>query len=103
MAYNLSVASAADRDLDKILTYIIEELKNPPAAVKLMDDIALRYDKLMENPFLYSECHASSLRMAGYRKVAIGSYIMIHRVDTGKEIVYVERFFSGLQNYEKLI
>ena len=38
-----------------------------------------------------------------YRKVVIGGYLMIFRVDEEAKTVFVERFFSGLEDYaEKL-
>lgn len=101
MAYKVIITASAESDLEDIVTYVAEDLDNLPAAAKLLDEIEERYTKLAENPFLYENCRDARLRLMGYRKIAIRGYVMIYRVDTDKEIVYIERYFSELQNYVK--
>ena len=103
MAYELIITQKAERDLDEILGYIVNELCNVPAAIHLTDEIEKRYRLLTENPRLYSECQQPLLKAGHYRKVVVGGYLMIYRVDTKKDIVIIERFFSDLEDYaEKL-
>ena len=99
MAYKLVITEKAENDLDSILTYIVDELCNSPAAAKLADEVEACYNRLAENPHLYGECQQSLLRKAHYRKAVIGNYLMSHRTDDEKEIVYVERYFSEIQDY----
>jgi addiction module RelE/StbE family toxin len=99
MAYKLLITASAKQDLDDIVVYIIRDLDNLPAAAKLLDEAEERYANLEENPFLYEQCRDARLKMSGYRKVVIGRYVMIYRIDKERQIVYVERFFSELQNY----
>ncbi len=99
MAYKLVVTEKAESDLDSILTYIVGVLCNVSAATKLADEVEACYKRLAENPHLYGECQQSLLKKARYRKAVIGNYLMIHRTDDEKEIVYVERYFSEMQDY----
>lgn len=103
MVYKLLVTKKAEQDADCILDYIMNELGNPAAAVKLLNDIEQRYERLEEQPRMYAECTQPLLRSMHYRKCVISGYVMIYRVDEGKKTVYVERFFSDLEDYaEKL-
>lgn len=103
MGYKLLVTQKAEQDVDSILSYIMNELGNPAAAVKLMTDIEERYDRLEEQPKMYAECTQPLPRARHYRKCVIGGYVMIYRVDEDEKTVYIERFFSDLEDYaEKL-
>ena len=103
MAYKLQITDKAEQDLDAILSYIMTELCNVEAALHLADEVERHYNLLLENPFLYTECQQSLLCSRHYRKVIIGGYLMMYRVDEQSSIIYIERFFSDLQDYaEKL-
>ena len=99
MAYRLLVTGEAENDLDAILAYIVYELCNMQAAKELADKIDAHYGLLAENPKLYAECREPLLQRQHYRKVTLGGYIMIYREDDATNTVYVERFFSNLQDY----
>ena len=101
MGYKLQITESAEKDLDDILTYIMGELDNMEAALHLADEIDQRYIKLEENPYLYEECRDPRLKLLGYRKVVLGGYLMIYRVDQAQETVYIERYFGHLQDYAK--
>lgn len=99
MVYKLQITEKAEHDLDAILGYIMTELCNMEAALHLADEVERHYNLLLKNPLLYEECHQSLLRKYHYRKVVIGGYLMIYRVDEAVNVIYVERFFSDLQDY----
>ena len=41
MAYNVHITSKAEKDLDDIVTYISEELKNPKAASRILEEFLM--------------------------------------------------------------
>ena len=99
MAYKLVITRRAEEDLDDIIGYIVLELCNPDAAAHLADEVGKRYDLLENNPHIYAECSQPILRASHYRKAVIGGYLLIYRIDENQKTVYVERFFSDLEDY----
>ncbi len=100
MGYKLKVTEHAQSDLDEIIGYIMLELKNPPAAINLLNRIEKVYEALSDTPQIYALCSKKLLAMQGFRKAVIGGYLMIYKVYEEKQTVYVERFFSDMENYE---
>ena len=95
MAYNVKVTASAEKDLDAIVSYIVEELSTPQAAGHLLDEITKMYHVLADNPMIFPACSQPLLQR--YRKATVMRYVIIYRIDG--ETVYVERFFSQLEDY----
>lgn len=89
----LLVSPAADRDLDAILSYLINELCNPQAAGSLLDEVEASYDALVENPEAFELCRSERLADLGCRKVRVGNYLMIYQYDSELAEINVLRFF----------
>lgn len=103
MAYKLIITEKAESDLDGIIAYIMQDLCNETAAAHLLIEVEKRYDMLETNPHIFPVCQQLLLSVRGYRKVIINNYILIIRIDEDARIVYIERFFSRLEDYaEKL-
>ncbi len=103
MKYDVIISAEAHDDIDSVLGYIVNSLKNPAAAKNLLTKIEEVYKDLADNPFMYAYCGDSRLRNDGYRKTVINNYVLIYRVNESKNIVYVVRFFYGRQNYIEFI
>ena len=103
MGYRIKVTEHAHNDLDQIVSYIVEELGNPPAALSLLATVENVYEKLAETPNMYSLCLKPLLSRQGFRKAPISGYLMIYKVDEDAKIVYIERFFSHLEDYENIL
>ena len=99
----LLVSPAADRDLDSILSCLINELYNPQAAGNLLDEIESAYDALAENPESYELCRNERLANLEYRKVMVGNYLMIYQYDSALDEINVLRFFHESQNYLRMM
>ena len=95
----LLVSPAADRDLDSILSYLINELCNPQAAGNLLDEVESAYDALVETSEVFELCRDRRLAKLGYRKAKIGNYLMIYQYDSELDEINVLRFFHESQNY----
>lgn len=59
MGYKVLRTESAERDLDEIISYLVEKLCNPPAAVELLSAIDATYTRLEETPFLYRSASIS--------------------------------------------
>ena len=95
----LFVSPAADRDLDSILSYLINELCNPQAAWSLLDEVETAYDSLVENPEAFEMCRDQRLAELEYRNVQVGNYLMIYQYNSERGEINVLRFFHESQNY----
>ena len=95
MAYSVKVTASAEKDLDSIIGYLVNELCNRQAAIHLLDEIKRTYQILSETPLCYPACTQPLLH--GYRKTSVLRYVLLYRVN--KDTVFVERFFSQLEDY----
>lgn len=101
--YKLQITSLYHKELEEILSYMTEHLKNPGAATRLLDEIASCYADLKKSPKMYAHCNDQRLSKMGYRKVVIKHYILIYRVDDVGNIVHILHIFYGKIDYQKLI
>lgn len=98
MNCKLIVSELANGDLDEIIEYILNDLKNPGAAVALLDEIEKYYENLKTNPLMYEKCIDGRLEKEDYRKAAIKNYLLIYRFIEKINTVQVARFFYGGRN-----
>lgn len=99
MACKILVTDKANADLNAILDYIMHKLANPPAAMAFLDAVYEAYDRLSESPMLYALCRQPLLASLGLRKVVIRGYLMLYKYDQTENTIYIERFFSDLEDY----
>jgi addiction module RelE/StbE family toxin len=103
MAYKVTVTTSADSDIDGIFSYIAEELDNLTAAIAFADDIAEKYERLSDNPYIYEESRDARLKEKGYRRIVIKNFVMLYLVDKANSEVIIARVFYGRQDYPNLL
>jgi len=101
--YDLEVSDKAEDDLDKIISYIADNLASPQAAASFADEVYECYERLEENPYLFEECRDVKLKKEGYRRAVIKSYVVVYKIYDEQKLVIVHRFFYSRQNYSNLI
>lgn len=101
--YKLIISESANEDLDRIITYIVNNLCNPSAATSLLNEIEARYLLLLSNPKIYELCQDPRLAIQGYRKAVIKNYAMIYRIDEVEKTIGIIRFFYSAMDFVKLI
>ncbi|MBP1763055.1 MAG: addiction module toxin, RelE/StbE family [Firmicutes bacterium] len=101
--YKLLVSELAHQDLDNIVSYIAVQLANQKAAGDFLDEVAVCYGFLKDNPMMYERCQDRRLVIEGYRKVVIKNYVLVYKVDETSHTVNVMRFFYCAQDYIKLL
>lgn len=99
MVFNVIITEPANDDLDEITTYISEELQSPSAADRLTKRIGKIIDNLSSMPEMYDTLDQNPF----LRKVPIGKYLMIFRLDPSSGTVQILRFFHGTQDYEAIL
>ncbi|MEE0884631.1 MAG: type II toxin-antitoxin system RelE/ParE family toxin [Faecalimonas sp.] len=71
MTYNLIITERANELLDKLVFYLLYQLKNEQAASHFLDGVAKIYDRVVENPFQFPQCRDSVLKRKEYREAVI--------------------------------
>lgn len=101
--YKVIISPSANADLFNALKYIAYELENPQAATDLADGIEKCYADLEEFPSAHELCRDPVLSRSGYRRYAVGNYLVIYRVIEDKKEVRVLHIFHALQNYHEIL
>ncbi len=103
MAYNLMITERADELLDKILYYLIYQLKNEQAARHLLEQINNIYDRLEENPLQFPLSGDTYLANKGYHEAVIGqmNYTIVFSIHIN--VVNIVGIFHQLENYQKKV
>ena len=103
MAYNLVVTEHAEELLDKLVYYLIYQLKNEQAAKHLLDSIDSIYDRLEVNPRQFPISHDAYLAQKGYHEAIVSSmnYVVIFAIKS--DSVNVIGIFHQSESYPKKI
>ena len=103
MAYKLVISERADEQIDRLVAYLIHELKNPDAAIHFLNELEDVYRRMEENPFQFPDCKDRRLFLLGYKEALFErmSYRVIFR--TEKSSVYILGVFHLLEDFGKKI
>ena len=99
MLYTIIRAPSATLDLDNILLYITEQLKNPTAAASLLVEYEKKQSILCESPRFYALSKNERLGRKNYRCFIFGNYIAYYNIDDTNQTVNILRIFYQKQNY----
>jgi len=100
--YRVEISDRADYELDRILSYISEDLSAPQAASSFIDEIYECYDRLEQNPYIYEKCRDPKLRSEGYRRAIIKNYIILYKI-YNDDLIIVHHFFYKGQDYTNMV
>ena len=99
MDYKVVFTRRSEYDLTAILEYLTVELDSAPAAGRF----SRRLDRVLKNLSSMPEMYDTLDQNPSLRKVPIGKYLMIFRLDPSSETVQILRFFHGTQDYEAIL
>lgn len=103
MAYKVVITEDADRDLDRILAYLTQQLYSEQAASTLVAEYAQVLEQLEQFPSMCEVAHSVSRAGKEYRKFLLGNYVGVYRVQEREQQVVILRIFHGSQNYAKYL
>lgn len=104
MAYNVHITEKAESDLDGIVNYITDELKNPRAADKILEEFLREKENIAENPYMYPLSFDKRLQEEGYHRfIFYSNFIALYLIDDEIKDVWIMRIFNGKMDYPKLI
>lgn len=101
MAYKLIISSEADDQLDNIIFYIVNKLKNPEAAGEILDEIFDLYKTIEKFPESFPMCSDPYLAKKGYRKCILAhhDYVILYLMD--EMHIKISGIFHARENYIK--
>ena len=103
MDYKVVITSDAEEDLDKFISYLLFEKRNPQAAANVLNDFEETKLSLSRSAGSLKLCDNPRLQALGYRKIHFLShrYFMLYRIENN--FVIVDGIFHELQDYENKI
>lgn len=100
-SYPLKIFPLAQADLQSIFSYISEELKNPNAAIRQIEDFEKAFDGICTFPEGCSLIDNEYVKDKTLHKLIVNNYIAFFRIKD-KEIQVV-RVLYGMRNYQDIL
>ena len=99
--YSLRYLTLARNDIRETLLYIAEELKNPDAALSLMDKLEQAVLLLREFPYAHPLYHAPMRLPSEARFVPVENYLVFYTVLEPEHIVEIRRVLYNKVDLQK--
>lgn len=99
MSYQVHIARAARRDLERACDYIEFVLKNQQAAYRLFVEAEALFTELMNMPKRYALVDDELLSAKGVRSLAVKNYIAFYTVSEKDKTVNIFRFLHGKSDW----
>lgn len=98
--YILSILPMFEDDLNETIDYISEKLKNPDAALRLVNDIESAILNRLDNPLGFEPYRSSKKRTYNYYRIHIRNftvyYVVIDNVMEVRRLLYSARDINAL-------
>lgn len=101
--YSVHFTKLAMNDLDDIFCYISKDLFAENTATELLERIDSSIMQLREFPKLGNRLTDEYLRIKGYRRVIVDSYIIFYIVNDERKKVIIMRILYDKRKYEDLL
>ena len=103
MTYTVYESAHASRDLDMIVAYLVDTLKNAQAARRVLDEYEQLLDALEETPLSYPIVRDDLLAFAGYHWAPVSSYMVFFTVNEKERRVDIHRIAHKSRNWIQLL
>ena len=87
--YKVKLLARANRDLDEIYDYIVEEFKEIETAERLADSLEAAILSLDEMPYRGAVRRVGSYANKGYRQLFVKNFTILYRIDEKRKTVIV--------------
>lgn len=88
-------------DLDKIIDYIVLELKNVAAAKQLVNDVEAAIKQRQAHPLQSAAYKSTNKRRNPYRRILVGNYLIFYIVIENTMIV--RRLLYGRRDIDRIL
>lgn len=103
MKYTANESAVAARDLDMAVMYLVDTLKSPSAAKRLLDEYEALISALEETPSVYPLVRDDLLAFCGYRWAKASSYMVFFTVNEDAATVDIHRIAHESRNWVSLL
>lgn len=87
--YKVKLLARANRDLDEIYDYIVEEFKEIETAERLADSLEAAILSLDEMPYRGAVRRVGAYANKGYRQLFVKNFTILYRIDEKMKMVIV--------------
>ncbi len=101
--YTLHIYPKAIQDIDGILDYIANQLHNPTAAIKLIDDFESALETVCAMPLCCPLANNEYVKEKNLRKLIVNNYIVFYRAKAETEQIEVLRVLYGMMNFKDIL
>ncbi len=97
--YNLAVFPKAVEDIENIVSYVANELKNNSAATKLLNDFYNIMESIRSFPTSCPKINNIAVKNNNLRKAIVKNYIVFYHVNELSHTIEIVRVLYGMMNY----
>lgn len=97
--YRVKILPLFEDDLDNAVDYISKKLKNPNAALRLIDSVQSEIEKRALQPESFEPFHSVKERHYPYYRIYVKNYIVFYVVID--DIMEVRRLLYNRKNYKE--
>ena len=99
--YKIKIYPLAQQDMDEIFNYISNELNNPLAAIKLINDFEKAFEITLLFPMSWSLINNEYAKDQSLRKIIVNNYIAFYRIKDDE--IQIVRVLYAMSNYQELL
>lgn len=96
--YKFAFTPLAEQDIDSVLEYISDNLRNVKAASDMLNKIEKAIDNACVLPYGFPDCKIYFIADNAIRHVIIDNYAMIYGIDDEKKQINILRFRYAKMN-----
>jgi len=97
--YKIEITKPAERDILDAAIYIMDQLLNPTAANRLLDEVEKAVQSLDIMPQRYAVVNDDSLARSGYRIMQVRNYLLFYIIRDEINTVVIHRFLYNRRDW----
>ena len=101
--YSIAITEPAESDLLEAATYIAEQLLNPSAVGRLIDDVENAIYSLSDMPQRHALVNDDVLARSGFRFMPVGNYLIFYIIREEKKTVVIQRVLYGRRDWVNIL
>ena len=101
--YQIVITKPAENDMKEAAKYIADQLLNPAAVKRLLDDAERVIYSLSEMPQRHALASDDALSRSGIRFVPVNNYLVFYVVREEKKTVVIQRFLYGKRDWINIL